>query len=865
MAAAVVGMGGVGKTELAIQYARQHLNDTYKGGVCFISGGSFIFEVIQFARPRFFPKMDFTGFLEAEQLAYCWQHWAEGEVLLIVDDVIGYKQQVKPYLPGDPRFKILITTREQIPNVTPLNLEVLHPDDALKLLESIIGTERVQAEPETAQQLCEWLGYLPLGLELVGKYLAEDEVLSLAEMQKRLQRKRLKHRSLGDAEAAVTAKLGVAAAFELSWERLQQQPETQRLGCLLSLFYPDEMLWELVEIVYQFWQGEEIDLEDVEDGRRQLVKLSLLKRTEQKTYRLHRLLREFFRDKLEEQEAATAMKQAFVTTMVKIADEIPHNMTTQQVKQVEPAIKHIEEVANSFTELLSNEDLVTPFTRVAWFYQSQTLYSQAEPWLKKSLERAKTRFGDEHNDVATSLNNLASLYESQGRYSEAEPLYQQALEMRQRLFEGDHPSVASSLNNLAYLYESQGRNSEAEPLLQQALAMTQRLFEGDHPYVASSLNNLASLYQSQGRNSEAEPLLQQALAMRQRLFEGDHPSVASSLNNLAYLYESQGRNSEAEPLLQQALEMYQRLFEGDHPHLASSLNNLGLLYDSQGRYSEAEPLYQQALAMTQRLFEGDHPDVASSLNNLAYLYKSQGRYSEAEPLYQQALEMYQRLFEGDHPNVALSLNNLAGLYQSQGRNSEAEPLLQQALEMYQRLFEGDHPHLASSLNNLAYLYQSQGRYSEAEPLYQQALAMTQRLFEGDHPDVATSLNNLASLYDSQGRNNEAEPLYLQALEMRQRLFQGDHPDVASSLNNLALLYHSQGRNSEAEPLYQQALEMFERTLGVGHRDTITVRGNYADCLRKLTATQKNNQSQSENSSSFEDILQQMQAIIDRSL
>ena len=558
IAAAVVGMGGVGKTELAIQYARQHLQDTYKGGVCFISGGSFIFEVIQFARPRFFPKMDFTGFSEAEQLTYCWQHWAEGEVLLIVDDVIGYKQRVKPYLPGNPRFKVLLTTREQIPNVTCLNLEVLHPNDALKLLESIVGSERVQAEPETAQQLCEWLGYLPLGLELVGKYLAEDEDISLAEMQKRLQRKRLKHSSLRDAETAVTAKLGVAAAFELSWERLQQQPETQQLGCLLSLFYPDAILWELVETVYQGWQGDEIDLEDIEDSRRQLVKLSLLKRTEQKTYRLHRLLREFFRDKLEEQEPATAMKQAFVTTMVEIAAEIPDNITTQQVKQVEPAIKHIEEVADSWTKLVSDEDLIWPFVGLGWFYQGQTLYSQAEPWLKKGLEMAKTRFGDEHNAVAASLNNLALLYKSQGRYSEAEPLYRQALEMKQRLFEGDHPYVAHSLNNLGRLYESQRRYSEAEPLYRQALEMKQRLFSSDHPYVAHSLNNLASLYQSQRRYSQAEPLYRQALEMFQRLFEGDHPYVAHSLNNLANLYESQGRYTEAEPLYQQALEMCER-------------------------------------------------------------------------------------------------------------------------------------------------------------------------------------------------------------------------------------------------------------------------------------------------------------------
>jgi tetratricopeptide (TPR) repeat protein len=650
-------MGGVGKTELAIQYARQHLENTYTGGVCFLTSNSFVLELFQFARPRFFPKMDFTGFSEQEQLDYCWIHWAEGEVLLIVDDVTNYKKQVKPYLPGSPRFKVLITTREQISNVTPLNLEVLHPEDALKLLEFIIGEKLIAAETETAKELCQWLGYLPLGLELVGQYLAEDEDLSLAKMLQRLKRKRLQHSSLQDAETAETAELGVAAAFELSWERLQKQPETQQLGCLLSLFSPDAILWDLVEIVYQYWQGEDIDLEDLqedlEDSRRKLVKLSLFQRSKENTYRLHQLLREFFRDKLEEQKDAAAMKQAFVTTMVIIARRIPQNITSQEIKQVEPAVKHIEEVANSLIKLLPDENLIWPFISLGHFYQGQTLYSEAETWLKQGVEITKSRFGEEHNDFAISLNNLAYIYQSQGRYSEAEPLFKEAL----KIFEGDHPNVAASLNNLGALYNSQGRYSAAESLFKQALEMYQRLFKTDHPNVARSLNNLAYLYKSQGRYSEAEPLYQQALEMYQQLFETDHPDIATSLDNLGTLYNSQGRYSEAELLCKQALEMYQKLFEIDHSDVATSLNNLASLYSSQGRYSEAEPLYQQALEIRQRLFEGDHPHIATSLNGLASLYSSQGRYSQAEPLYKQALEMIIKIVGQDHPYTKIVRRN----------------------------------------------------------------------------------------------------------------------------------------------------------------------------------------------------------------
>ena len=179
---------------------------------------------------------------------------------------------------------------------------------------------------------------------------------------------------------------------------MQQQPETQQLGCLLSLFSPDEILWDLVEAVYLYWQGKDIDSEDIEDSRRKLVKLSLFQQSKEKenTYRLHQLLREFFRDKLEQQEDAAAMKQAFVRTMVNIASHIPQNITTQQVKQVEPAITHIEEVANFHIELLPDENLILPFIGLGQFYEGQILYSEAEP------------FFTPHKGVTVKLNRCSN-------------------------------------------------------------------------------------------------------------------------------------------------------------------------------------------------------------------------------------------------------------------------------------------------------------------------------------------------------------------------------------------------------------------------------------------------------------------------
>ena len=819
--AAIAGMGGLGKTELALQYAMAH-REIYKGGICWLlaKAQDVGIQIVQFARMQLDlnPPEDFDLLA---QVQYCFRLWREGNVLLVLDDV-GEYQQVKPYLPApSSRFKVLITTRQHFgASIKVLSLDVLQPKAALELLKSFFKEtpERIEQELAVAYQLCEWLGYLPLGLELVGRYLARKQDLSLTEMLRRLEKKRLEQLALVKPEADMTAQRGVLAAFELSWQELEDSDK--QLGCLLSLFAAAPISWKLVEQCLP-----EEELEEIRDDT--LLKLHLLQRKGEGIYQLHPLLREFFQYKLTDLEQAEELKRSLCRVMVAVAKEIPYSSTLEQITAVSLAIPHIAEVANHLIQYVSDDDLLWPFYGNATFYNAQGLYNQALPWFKQCLEVAKKHLGDEHPSVASSLNNLAYLYYSQGRYSEAEPLYIQALALWHKLLGDEHPSVASSLNNLAYLYYSQGRYSEAEPLYIQALALWRQLFGDYHPDVAQIFNNLALLYYSQGKYSEAEPLCIQALALRRKLLGNEHPSVATSLNNLALLYCSQGRYSEAEPLYIQALALRHKLLGNEHPDVAQSFNNLALLYCSQGRYSEAEPLYIKALALWRKLLGDEHPSVATSLNNLASLYRSQGRYSEAEPLYIQALALSRKLLGDEHPDFAQSLNNLALLYYSQEKYNEAEPLYIQALALWRQLLGDGHPDVATNQDNLAALYKSQEKYNEAEPLYIQALALRRKLLGEEHPDVATSLNNLAVLYYYQEKYNEAEPLYIQALELGRQLLGEEHPDVASSLNNLALLYDSQGRYSKAEPLYMQALDIFQRRLGANHPNTVTVRENLA--------------------------------------
>jgi tetratricopeptide (TPR) repeat protein len=690
---AITGMGGLGKTELVTQYATQY-QDHYDGIIWFNarerSLAAEVFELFTFKFGWEIPKTQGGKPLTLQQqVAWCWLQYPKTQkpVLIVVDDLTDLTQ-LQEVVPPKTHFRVLITTRQQHldPNsIQERALEVLSPPIALELLQKQLGKnhQRVVNEPETATEICEFLGNLPLGIILVGSYLREDLGLSLTQMLERLQKRKLAETALQKRETINKNQLGIKAAFNLTWETLDTQ--TQYLGAFLSLFSPQFILWDLVVWVIEFEvENEEKQLiwtkEELTTFKKRLYQVNFLQTGQEspEAYTIHNLVRLFLQEQLAEVgEKQPILERTFITPMIFVAEGLPQSPTSKDIENVKTLVVHWEDLGKRLIDEINQETAAKnnlPVSMVAdeifWvfeglgkFYEGQGLYQVAEFWYQQLVKVCQTLFTGDHPYVATSLNNLAYLYNSQGKYSEAEPLYLDALEMRRRLFTGDHSNVATSLNNLAVLYCNQGKYSKAEPLYLDALEMTRRLFTGDHPDVASSLNNLAYLYKSQGRYSEAEPLYLDALEMIRRLFTGDHPDVASSLNNLAYLYKSQGRYSEAEPLYLEALEMRKRLFTGDHPNVASSLNNLAYLYKSQGRYSEAEPLYLEALEMRKRLFTGDHPNVASSLNNLAGLYYSQGRYSEAELLYLDALAMSERVQGTNHPNTIIFRNNLQILQQ----------------------------------------------------------------------------------------------------------------------------------------------------------------------------------------------------------
>ncbi|KIM89575.1 hypothetical protein PILCRDRAFT_1920 [Piloderma croceum F 1598] len=304
---------------------------------------------------------------------------------------------------------------------------------------------------------------------------------------------------------------------------------------------------------------------------------------------------------------------------------------------------------------------------------SQMCWAQCE--MLSPHMQSLTRCDDEHavknyefNEVSIGISQYLW---SRGRYSEAETLSRRALAGTEILLGPQHLGTLRAVHQLAIVYDSQGRYKEAETLYGRVLKGRQKLLGSKHMDTLGTVHNLASTYQSQGRYSQAEMLYRRALAGSEKLLGHQHPNTLHTVHNLAIVYQLQGRCHKAETLFKRALAGREKVIGPDHLDTLGTLNNLANDYRLQGRYVEAETLLRRALAGREKVLGSEHPDTLQTIGNLAIIYKSQGRYGEAEKLYRRSLAGFEKVLGIEHPDTLRTVRNLTNFLMDQCRYEEA--------------------------------------------------------------------------------------------------------------------------------------------------------------------------------------------------
>ncbi len=554
----VVGTGGLGKTQLAIEYVHR-FGVNYTGGIFWIYADQGMDRmIVQLSQAT---GIDIDSTLEEkDQLDQLWQRLSPFPPVLIVLDNFPEKEPLRPWLPPVGAIHTLVTTRRRdLGKYSRLPLEFMNSEDGIKLLNS--GERQFGKE---AKILVQTLGGLPLALELAQNFLNLRPALSIDDLLKEMKKVgEIKALDIFAKKYADELPSGhikeVAATFQMSWD-LASSTEKSVLQCM-SVLAPVPVPRRLLRNILDF-PSKSILEDPLDEPISELTKnLSLLELDEENDPWLHRLISGFVRTTIgENDELYENVVKSVEDEMARVGDE----KDIQSYRELEKILPHADFLLSS--DFIKSDTAIDISNYLGWHYCKSGKYRLAEKYGRESLKLSEKHYKPEDPSIAIIQSNLAAVLKDLGELEEARDLLRQALESDQKNFEPGHSSIAIRQSNLAAVLKDLGELEEARDLLRQALESDQKNFKPGHPSIAISQSNLAVVLKDPGELEEARDLLRQALESAQKNFEPGHPSIAISQSNLAAVLKGLGELEEARDLAQQAYKTFLNKFGPEHPH-----------------------------------------------------------------------------------------------------------------------------------------------------------------------------------------------------------------------------------------------------------------------------------------------------------
>src|SRR6266487_1387235 len=715
---AVSGLGGVGKTQTALEYAYRYQASYHD--ILWAEAESYealAAAYVNLARLLLLPERDRQ---DQNVIIAAVKRWlsTHKEWLLILDNIEDLSL-VGKFVPAVRQGAVLLTTQRQVTGSIAQTIEVemmSEEEGSLFLLKRAhylaLGSQLNDDSLDkgtiaTAKDISQELGGLPLALDQAGAFILETGCSLIDYLALYTQRRNALLQRRGSVYTDHPE--SVTTTFSLAFDRLVQKnavaPELLRLFAFLAPdAIPEEIVLQGAPHLGASLQSLLQDGLAFNEAIEALRAFSLVYRDrERRTFSVHRLVQVVLKGTMDE-----AMQKQWAERIIKMLSAVF-------------SFEHINEVGN-------------------WPYCERVL---PHALVGASLGR---QYDFAFPEVPRLTLDVAIYFLKRGRYAECESLIQYAFSTYKKVQGQEHVNVADSMNALAVLYLEQARYEQAEPLFYHALSIYEQELGSEHPMVTAVLRNIAHLFFRQGKYKQAIILCQHTLSMNEQELGPDHPEVARSLNSLALAYQRIGQYKLAEPLYLRSLSIYEEELGPNHPEVATVLHNLGDLCTVQGQYKLAEPLYLRSLQIREHILGSEHPEVADSLVSLQDMYFREATswkgmqhfdralFDKAEQLLDRALHIYEQELGSEHPKTVVCINSKALLYIIQDKYEQAEQLLNHALLIFEKVGP-ERPEKGLTLANLATLYMAQEKYAQAKVISKRACLISQQSLGRKHPYV----------------------------------------------------------------------------------------------------------------------------------
>lgn len=611
-AASFNGMGGLGKTQLAVEYAYRY-KDEYSNGVMWIAADQDIStQLVTMANTAkwFSPHLE-----TADLLAKAREKLQNSSDCLIIFDNVESKEQIQDYLPNiNAAPHLIITSRmNTIGGFTVLPLTLLSDEESVELLLKEANREHLELSIEdkrVCQDVVETLGHLPLAIELAGAYLKRLPSVTFTNYRTLLNSSLDKALTAKHHASFTNHQKGLFGTLTLTEREIEQSPLIEEVLRLLS--------WSATASMSTLLMASLLDVleDDLIEPLALGVELKLLSATDNNRYSIHRLLKEIQRE-LHPLDDMQAWGKTVCQRMIGWFETRKDDFL--DLKDYQAEIDHLEN-----WQALSNHQHWPQTIELIWlqayplWHLSQ--FQQSETLLLTALDLFKHTHKEENKDnqllKAHLLADLGNINLHLDQANQALTYSEAALTIRLKYIKEKHSDIAKSYNNIGGAYIKLGLHDKALQIQEKALRLRLELFGETHPDVAMSYNNIGGVYGKLGLHDKALQIEEKALRLQLELSGEIHPDVATSYNNIGITYSKLGQHNKALENKEKSVRLKVELFGKKHPIIAVSYNNIGITYVKLKLYDDAFTSFKNALSIHIECFTTNPSDIIRTLNGM---------------------------------------------------------------------------------------------------------------------------------------------------------------------------------------------------------------------------------------------------------
>ena len=651
-AMSVHGLGGVGKTQLILEYAHRHI--AHYDIVWWVTAdepATVPGQLATLAHRVGLPEQ----VEQAEIVTILLDELRNSNRWLLIFDNAEDPRDLHPYWPSGGGGHVLVSSRNPAWRgiAGTVCLDVLSREEGVAFLR-----RRLDRDDPSFAAMAEAVGDLPLALEQAAAYLEETDI-DAAEYLELLGERVDELLALG---RPTTTEQTVATTWTLSLKRLREQAPAAEDLLNLSAFLGADDIPRALFVEYADQLPERLATA-MTDPLAAAQAIGVLRRfalitTSSDAINLHRLVQAVVRCQLDPiQElhwtanALRLIRGAFPPERTEHED--------QAARVYARLLPHALAVTSHGERLgIDPESTVWLLNETGSYLWQQAAHEQALIALERARAIAETGLGQDHPITARSLNLLGCVLGDQGHLTRARTMHEQALAIRERLGP-DCIDLPESLNNLACVVEDLGDLNQARSLQKRALAIAEQRLGPNHKDTAIVIHNLAYSLRRDGELRDARSLGERALAIVETSRGPDHPYTATVLINLANILADQGELDTARSMCQRALTIYETRPGPNHPDTAHCLSNLARVLCDQGDFNGARTMLERALDIRETRLGPNHPLTAATVGDLGTLLARQAELDTACSLLERALAIREATLGHDHPDTIKSRQSLA--------------------------------------------------------------------------------------------------------------------------------------------------------------------------------------------------------------